>query len=442
MPSSAHVKVSNAPDSNQMPQRRVLIIGAGISGLLLAQVLKLHSIPFTIFDREPSPTARDKKENLGWGLTIHWSLAALRYLLPEELVQRLPETYVDRKAIEAGRTGTFPFYDLSTGELKASVPEVGENSRVRVERRRLRELLGVGVEVKWDKSVKQVDTGEEFVTVAFDDETATSGTLLVACDGANSVIRRALFPEEQYPKYRIPVRVMGVRLECSKEDIEPVRALDPFFLQGSCPATRSYVYVSVLDAPGNSPNKGTDKYTVQVVVSWPIRSGVLGQSSPIPVPESNDERLGLLKTFAALWSEPFKSLVCNAPGDTEVKRLDLADWAPPKGLRSAGRVTFVGDALHPMAMYRGEGANHAIFDVLEFAQQVISHLEDTTAKLRDAIDRYEDSVIIRSRPAVFASRQACIDAHWWERIRGSTPLLSRRTPSMEFEEGDVCIWSD
>lgn len=114
----------------------------------------------------------------------------------------------------------------------------------------------------------------------------------------------------------------------------------------------------VLDAPGNSPNKGTDKYTVQVVVSWPIRSGVLGQSSPIPVPKSNDERLGLLKTFAALWSEPFKSLVCNAPGDTEVKRLDLADWAPPKGLRSAGRVTFVGDALHPMAMCKSVVDRH------------------------------------------------------------------------------------
>ena len=80
--------------------------------------------------------------------------------------------------------------------------------------------------------------------MTFDDGTSASGTLLVACDGANSAIRRALFPEEQYPKYRIPVRVMGVRLECSGEDIEPVRTLDPFFLQGSCPATRSYVYVS------------------------------------------------------------------------------------------------------------------------------------------------------------------------------------------------------
>lgn len=148
MPSSAHVEVLNASDSKQKPKPHVLIIGAGISGLLLAQRLQSRSIPFTIFDREPSPTARDKKENLGWGLTIHWSLAALRSLLPEALVHRLPETYVDRKAVEDGRTGTFPFYDLSTGELKASVPEVGEKNRVRVERRRLRELLGVGIEVK------------------------------------------------------------------------------------------------------------------------------------------------------------------------------------------------------------------------------------------------------------------------------------------------------
>ena len=77
---------------------------------------------------------------------------------------------------------------------------------------------------------------------------------------------------------------------------------------------------------------------------------MLGRSSPIPVPNSNDEKLGLLKTFAESWSEPFKSLVCNAPACTEVKRLDLTDWAPPNGLRSPGRVALVGDALHPMAM--------------------------------------------------------------------------------------------
>lgn len=65
----------------------------------------------------------------------------------------------------------------------------------------------------------------------------------MAFNGANSVIRRVLFPEEQYPRYRIPVRVMDARLDCSKEEIEPVKMLDPFFLQGSCPATRSYVYI-------------------------------------------------------------------------------------------------------------------------------------------------------------------------------------------------------
>lgn len=106
----------------------------------------------------------------------------------------------------------------------------------------------------------------------------------------------------------------------------------------------------VLDAPGNYPDKQTDKYTVQVVVSWPIRSGVLERSSPVPVPDTNDEKLRLLKTLAESWSEPFKSLVCNAPAGTEVKCLNLTGWAPPKGLRSTGRVALVGDALHPMAM--------------------------------------------------------------------------------------------
>lgn len=95
-----------------------------------------------------------------------------------------------------------------------------------------------------------------------------------------------------------------------------------------------------------------------------------------------------------------------------------------------------------LCLDRGEGANHAIFDVLEFAQQVLPHLEDTTVELRNAIDRYEDSVVARTRPAVYASRQACIDAHWWERISGNSPLLSRRTPNVAFEEEDVQIWSD
>lgn len=122
----------------------VLIIGAGISGLLLAQQLHQLKISFQIFDRDSSFTARGS----GWGLTLHWSLPALRELLPEHLLSRLRETYVDREAVERGEDSTFPFFDLTTGERKGGVPQAGENQRIRVSRERLRYLLATDIDIQ------------------------------------------------------------------------------------------------------------------------------------------------------------------------------------------------------------------------------------------------------------------------------------------------------
>lgn len=86
---------------------------------------------------------------------------------------------------------------------------------------------------------------------------------------------------------------------------------------------------------------------------------------------------------------------------------------------------------------RGEGANHAIVDVLEFVELVVPHLsgdKDGNGDVRSALDRYEDRVVARARPAVMASRQACLDAHNWQRINTQSPLLSKRTMNVEFDE--------
>jgi 2-polyprenyl-6-methoxyphenol hydroxylase-like FAD-dependent oxidoreductase len=125
-------------------QKPILIIGAGVSGLLLAQHLRKTGLPFRIFERDADLNTR----GLGWGLTLHWSLPALRSLLPEELVERLPEAYVDRAAVEQGRPSTFPFYDLSTGELKAKTPNASESQRIRVTRDRLRQLLATDLDIQ------------------------------------------------------------------------------------------------------------------------------------------------------------------------------------------------------------------------------------------------------------------------------------------------------
>lgn len=416
-----------------MGSKPILIVGSGVSGLLLAQYLRKADVPFQIFERDLDLDTR----GLGWGLTIHWSLPALRSLLPDDLVLRLPEAYVDRTAVEQGKTSAFPFFDLTTGELKASTPKASADTRIRVTRDKFRRLLATGLDIQWGKAANRFEThGDGSVTVHFDDGSSSEGIVVVACDGGSSRIRRQLLPGQE--NYQIPVCLIGVKLDVSAEEIEPLRQLDAYFLQGTASKNDSYVYFSILDAPGNDnePNKSRI-YSCQVIVSWPVREGFFGSPSPITVPETDEGCISLIKTFASTWSEPFRSLILNIPPGTETKRLNLSDWPPPRGLRTSGSVALVGDAMHPMAMYRGEGANHAIVDVLEFVELVVPHLsgdKDGNGDVRSALDRYEDRVVARARPAVMASRQACLDAHNWQRINTQSPLLSKRTMNVEFDE--------
>ncbi|KAM0245279.1 hypothetical protein ACHAP5_005510 [Fusarium lateritium] len=407
----------------------VLIIGAGISGLLLAQSLKRHGISTRVFERDTDLETR----GAGWGLTLNWSLPALRSLLPEDLVNRLPEAYVDRSAVSEGLSSAFPFFDLSTGELIASTPKAPESSRIRVTRQGLRDILATGVNVEWNKALKEIISSPESVTATFEDGTSATGCLLIACDGSHSRVRRSLFPD--WSMYDIPVRMLGMKLELLPEQIKPIRDRDAFFLHSTQSKNDMFVYMSVLDAPGNHESS-THPYVLQICVSWPYREGFFGSSTPIEIPETAEDKYKLVQTFAETWAEPWRSLVSSIPADTEMKGLKLQDLPPPKDFQTKDRAVLMGDALHAMAMYRGEGANHAILDVEDFVQRVVPLLKqnEELAGLRTALDEYEKIVVQRTRPAVLASRRACMDAHDWKMISEKSPLLTRRMPYLEFEE--------
>lgn len=77
--------------------------------------------------------------------------------------------------------------------------------------------------------------------------------------------------------------------------------------------------------------------------------------------------------------------------------------------------------------------------MLDFVELVLPHLSTSDGNspskrnLREALDNYEDVVVARARPAVLASRQACLDAHNWSAISGDSPLLSKRAMKLEFD---------
>ena len=121
----------------------VLIIGAGISGLILAHALSQRNVPFQVFERDASSDARSGDQ--GWGLTIHWALPILRELVPVDLQERFPEWLVNRGAVERAEKGSFTFFNLATGEARWQSPA---KDRIRVSREKFRNGLTERLDVK------------------------------------------------------------------------------------------------------------------------------------------------------------------------------------------------------------------------------------------------------------------------------------------------------
>jgi len=68
------------------PPLHVLIAGAGIVGLTLAQGCRQNGIRYTLFERDERKDERPQ----GWSLLLHWCLDALERTAGPEVVALLP----------------------------------------------------------------------------------------------------------------------------------------------------------------------------------------------------------------------------------------------------------------------------------------------------------------------------------------------------------------
>lgn len=170
----------------------VLIIGAGITGLLIAQGLKQASIPFTIFESEPSPHSRRRE----WTLGIHWSVPFLRKLLPAEILTKLRAAYADPFYPYDKPAESVPIYNSATGDVLKRIEAPG---MIRVSRGRMRELCAEGLEVRYGKTLVDIVMEENGsgVIARFEDESKAEGNLIIGTDGPLSTVRKFLVGEEK-----------------------------------------------------------------------------------------------------------------------------------------------------------------------------------------------------------------------------------------------------
>lgn len=203
-------------------QPHVLIIGAGLTGLLIAHGLNKAGIKYTIFEDEDYGAVRPRE----WTMGIHWALPLLEDLLPPHLAARIVKDGSVDGSLDYEKppnNGAYIF-DGVDGEILKDLTVSGRI--VRVSRRKLRALCSRDIEVKHSHKLQTItyNDGNDGVTARFTNGESYSGSLLVGCDGPRSVVRSYLFSNDPTKGQAQPVDgIMNMSMAVSYADVETAK---------------------------------------------------------------------------------------------------------------------------------------------------------------------------------------------------------------------------
>ncbi len=321
---------------------RILVVGAGVSGIAAARGLLRDGHDVTVFDQRPNVTA-------GGGAVTIWSNGAT---VLDQLGVDMTGAGQPLSAVRATTSSGRP---LATVDLDAMVNRLGAPIRM-VPRRVLLERLLTGF------PANRIHCGARAVAVAhtrdgvrldMQDGSAVTGDMLIGADGLHSVVRDVLGAP--------PAKPTGW---CSWQGLVTLpRIAEP------------RVARMIIGEHGNLglwPAGGTD---LQWWFDLPWTPGFLRPPRPIEM---------IRQRFAG-WSDLADEVLATLTDD------DLASSPFPHYRHSvpdagAGAVTLLGDAAHTMPPTLAQGTNQALLDTMVL-RKALSDSSDIHAALR----RYENT---------------------------------------------------
>ncbi|EED13503.1 monooxygenase, putative [Talaromyces stipitatus ATCC 10500] len=360
------------PSIPHIMPKNIAIVGAGPSGLTLAALLQHHSIPFTIYEREKSTSSRFQ----GGSLDLH------------------PDSG-QRALFEAGLQQQFNKYaryfdqDYRFGDKHAvtwlnhqATPEA--DGRPEIDRAMLRKILIESLDpmhIKWDHCVSAVvpmDDGR--VKIVFDSQPEPVVTdLLVGADGTWSRVRPLLTTWK--PEYT------GLTvIDCRISDLNKrFPEIGQFVGRGTyfCLSEGSGIFMQ-----RNGDGSLRVYPCLRVEETW---------ATSDPSFDWNDQKKMtelLINSFFSTWDPRLQDVIRNVDSSMTPR----AQYRMPLGLRYDHRpgLTLIGDSLHVMSWFAGEGANLAMLDALDLFHELRAHPED----LDFAVRNYESTVVASGRADV------------------------------------------
>ena len=342
----------------------VTIVGAGLGGLVLARVLHLHGVPATIYEAEPSPTARRQGGMLD--IHVHDGQSALQTAgLIEAFQGLILEGRQALRVVDQAGTLLFDQADDGTGGR----PEVQRGEL----RQMLVESLPAGT-VQWGRKLRDVRTlGRGSHEVRFEDGATVVTDLLVGADGAWSRVRPLL--STAVPEYTGTGCVETYLFDADTRHQVSARAVGG----GAMSAASSGKAIMA------HRERGDTLHTYAMFTrarEW--FAGIDFTDASLSI--------GRIATEFDGWAPELTALITDSD-TTPILRLFYALPTDHRWKRVPG-VTLLGDAAH-VAAPNGEGANLAMYDGAELGKALVARPDDVEA----ALSEYEGAMFTRSMEA-------------------------------------------
>jgi len=339
-------------------------VGGGPGGLTLARLLQQGGAQISVYERDPSRSARVQ----GIALDLHEDsgLAALAAAGLTDAFWANHRPDLDRLRLTDSE-GTV----LHDHSRRMS----GAGKRPEIERGPLRDLLLDSLQpgtVQWDCKLESAESQGEQVSLRFASGRTALADIAIGSDGANSRLRELVTPIR--PEY------VGVSL---------VEGLVPAAKQ-SIPGLWDLLGGSALIALGGERTIGMGtKPDGSVLFYAGVKTRDDAARRSCELAQRPDERVAWFHANFQGWSEIWEPLFTEA--GTMVWRPLLvcpADqhWEPKSN------VTLIGDAAHVIPPYAGEGVNMAMLDALALSRLLLS--QDTSC---DEIATYEAEMFAHMR---------------------------------------------
>jgi 2-polyprenyl-6-methoxyphenol hydroxylase-like FAD-dependent oxidoreductase len=383
-----------------MPQIKVLIVGAGLGGLCLAQTLRKAQIDVEIFERDASPWDRPQ------GYRLHLeadALNALREVLPPNLHRLFEST-----AMRTEPFTTILKTDLSVakriptddGQDAQHWPEFvsDENIHCNVDRGTLREIALLGLEdcCHFNKQLTSYESTAEGVVTTFADGTSANGHVLIGADGIHSAVRPQRAPHLNTMDAGVQAIYGRVPYEVAEKLLPPEALEDIFsivmderklFLGTGAVRFPKKPDVAAKEILRSATLAPRDNYVVCIVGGrhelFPQSHAELRSATP------KDLQAVAVKMLEG-WPEKAHNFVGG--GDSESFFIVGMSTSVPGVLDSPTNVTLLGDAVHAMTPTLGRGANLAMRDAALLGRQ-LKRVAAGEKPLAEALGTYEAELL-------------------------------------------------